>query len=139
MKHASMVQRPFGRIGHILSRLKNVWHYYPEHSLTALVMETVIFANEVKSDLPITSMADIEEIAYPAGHLLHQSRDLEMGIDAIEKRHKNEPLPPVPMQTALLGRVADHWRKHPQMRLGQILSNERLMAGLEEQSFANDN
>jgi|SRR5665213_1167801 len=139
MKHASMVQRPFGRIGHILTRLKKVWHYYPEHSLTALVMETAIYANEVKSDCPLTSMADIEDIAYPAGHLLHQSRDLEMGIDAIEKRHENEHLPPVPIQTAILGKVADHWRKHPQMRLGQILSNKLLMAELEEQCFANDN
>jgi hypothetical protein len=105
----------------------------------ALVLETSIYANEVKSELPLTSMAEIEDIAYPEGHLLHQSRNLEMGIDALEQRHKNGPLPPVPIQTALLGKVADHWRKHPQMRLGQILSNERLMGGLEEQCFANDN
>jgi hypothetical protein len=139
MKHTSKVQRPYGRIGHVLSRLKKIWHYYPEHSLMALVLETSIYANEVNSELPLTCMAEIEDIAYPEGHLLHQSRNLEMGIDALEKRYKNDPLPPVPIQTALLGKVADHWRKHPQMRLGQILSNEHLMAGLEEQCFANDN
>jgi len=139
MKHASTVQRPFGRIGHILARLKKIWHYYPALSLPTLVMETTIHANEVKSDFPLTSMAEIEDIPYPAGHLLHQSRDLEMGIDAIEKQHENEPLPPVPIQTALLGKVAEHWRRSPQMRLGQIISNERLMAELEAQCFANDN
>lgn len=74
---------------------------------------------------------EIEDIAYPEGHFLHQSRNLEMGIEALEKQHEHQALPPVPIQTALLGKVGDAWRKTPQMRLGQILSNDQLMAELK--------
>ena len=76
-------------------------------------------------------MHDIEDIAYPNGHYLHESRSLETGIAALEKQHENEPLPPVPIQTALLGKVSDAWRKQPQMRLGQLLSNKLLVTELE--------
>ena len=131
MKHTSKVQRPFGRIGHVLSRLQKIWHYYPEHSLRALVLEITIYANAAESNFPPTSIADIEDIAYPEEHLLHQSRNLEMGIAALEKFHEGEPLPPAPIQTAMLGKLADRWRKQPEMRLGQLLSNDAAMAELD--------
>ena len=121
MHHKALARRPINRIGHVLSRLANIWHYYPEHSLRALVTEVTLYANQVDSDLPLTSVAEIEDVPYPEGHLLHELRHLEMGIDAIEEERANEPLPPVPIQTALLGKVGEHWRKHPQMRLGQLL------------------
>jgi hypothetical protein len=123
--NTSMINRPIGRIDHILSRLRKLWHYYPEHSLLALVMEVTIYANHAKSDFPLTSIVDIEDIAYPEGHLLHHSRNLGMGIDWLEEEHKNEPLPPVPIQTAILGKFAEHWRRQPEMRLGQLLYNNR--------------
>ena len=131
MKHTSKVQRPFGRIGHVLSQLQKIWHYYPEHSLRALVLEITIYANAAESNFPLTSLADIEDIAYPEGHLLHQSRNLEMGIAALEKFHEGEPLPPVPIQTAMLGKLSDRWRKQPEMRLGQLLSNDAILAELD--------
>lgn len=131
MKHTSKVQRPFGRIGHVLSRLQKIWHYYPEHSLRALVLEITVYANAAESNIPLISIADIEDIAYPEGHLLHESRNLEMGIVALEKFHEGEPLPPVPIQTAMLGKLADRWRKQPEMRLGQLLSNDAVLAELD--------
>jgi len=121
MENPALMRRPFDRIGHVLSRLEHLWHYYPAHSLVDLVREVTFAANLVESDLPILQMDDIEDIAYPEGHYLH-GRHLEMGIDALEEEYRDTPLPPVPIQTAWLGKVAANWSKYPQMRLGQILS-----------------
>jgi len=134
MKYEAIAQRPLDRIGGILSKLEKIWHYYPEHSLRALVLEATIYANAVESDFPLASIADIEDIAYPEDHRLHQTCNLEMGIAALEKLHENEPLPPVPIQTALLGKVADRWRKQPDLRLGQLLSNDHFIAELENEA-----
>jgi hypothetical protein len=134
-----MLQRPIDRIDRVLSRLKRLWHYYPVYSLPELVLRTAIYANQAESDLPSASMEEIEDIAYPEGHLLHGTRDLEMGIDGLEKFHENEPLPPVPIQTAILGRFADYWRRHPQERLGQLLMNDHHMGELDQQLVANRN
>jgi hypothetical protein len=131
MGHSLAGKRPSARIDRILSRLRRIWHYYPEHSLPALVLETTIYANHVESDLPLTGMGDIEDIPYPEGHRLHGSRNLEMGLDWLEKFHENEPLPPVPIQTAHLGNLADRWRRQPEMRLGQLLTNAAAMAERE--------
>jgi uncharacterized protein YihD (DUF1040 family) len=133
MKHGALMRRPINRVGHVLSRLKQLWHYYPELSLTELVREVTFAANLVESDLPALDMRDIEDIAYPESHFLHKCRHLEMGIDALEKEHKDKPLPPVPIQTALIGKVAAVWCKKPQMRLGQFLSqNATLIAEMED-------
>jgi len=93
MHHKALAPRPVNRIGHVLSRLAKIWHYYPEHSLRALVTEVTLYANQVDSDFPLTSIAEIEDIPYPEGHLLHELRHLEMGIDAIEEERADEPLP----------------------------------------------
>jgi hypothetical protein len=137
MKNLSMLRRPIGRIDHVLSRLKRLWHYYPGHSLYALVLETTICANHAESELPGASIDDIEDIAYPEGHLFHGIRHLEMGIDWLERDHANEPLPPVPIQTAILGKFAERWRRLPDMRLGQLLRHYHHMAEEHEQRLAN--
>jgi len=134
-----LLQRPLSRIDHVLSRLKKLWHYYPEHSLYALVLETTIYANHLKSDLPRISIDEIEDIAYPEGHLLHGSRHLEMGIDWLEAQHADEPLPPVPIQTAILGEFTQRWRAMPQMTLGQLLRHYHRMTEEREQQPANAN
>jgi hypothetical protein len=85
----------------------------------------------VESDFASTAMSDIEDTAYPAGHFLHESRNLEMGLDAMEREHADQPLPPVPIQTAYLGKVGDYWRRNPQMRLGQLLSDPRFIQAME--------
>jgi hypothetical protein len=131
MSDRSSLRRPSSRIDYILPKLKYIWHYYPELSLSELVLTVTLEANRVKADLPGTDMYDIEDINYPKGHLCHSVRNLEMGIEELEKRHSGQPLPPVPIQTALLGKVAAYWRKRPQMRLGQLLSNAALLADLE--------
>jgi hypothetical protein len=131
MEGVFMEQRPFARIDRILSRLRRIWHYYPEHSLPALVLETTIYANHVESDLPQTGMGDIEDIAYPEGHRLHGSRHLEMGLEWLEKFHENDPLPPAPIQSGILGRMAVRWRKEPQARLGQLMAKDIFMAERE--------
>ena len=77
MKHTSKVQRPVGRIGHVLSQLRKIWHYYPDHSLRALVLEITVYANAAESNFPMTSLAEIEDIPYPEDHLFHESRNLE--------------------------------------------------------------
>ncbi len=133
MEQKALMQRSINRIGHILPKIKRIWHYYPQLTLTELVQEIALAANEAESDFAQTSLYDIEDIVYPEGHLFHTSRNLEMGIGVLEKRYKNQPLPPAPIQTALLGRVGDYWRKQPQMRLGQLLSNNKLIKELEEQ------
>jgi hypothetical protein len=131
MKNPSTWHRPIGRIDHVLSRLKRLWHYYPEFDFQILVMQTAIYANHAESDLPLTSIDDIEDIAYPEGHNFHGIRNLEMGIDRLEKYHENEPLPPVPIQTAILSRVADYWHNHPQERLGQLVISGHHMVELD--------
>ena len=138
MKFDSMLHRPAARIDHVLARLNRLWHYYPEYGFQALVMQTMLYANHAKSDLPIATLDEIEDIAYPEGHVLQGSRHLEMGIDWLEKHHKSERLPPTPIQTADLGRIADYWRRHPQQRLGQIIMNERHRSELNEHLPAND-
>jgi len=135
MTDISSLQRPVSRIDYILPKLKYIWHYYPELSMAELVLTVTLAANRVKSDLPQTNMFDIEDIAYPEGHICHQARNLEMGIEELEKRYEGQPLPPVPIQTALLGKVADSWRNQPQMRLGQLLSNVNLLAELDANNF----
>lgn len=134
MQHTTLANRPINRIGHVLARIKKVWHYYPALTLPELVFEIVLAANEAESAFPTTSIRDIEDIPYPERHYLHESRSLEMGIAELEKRHANKTLPPVPIQTALLSKSGDAWRKKPQMRLGQILSNNQLMAELEAET-----
>lgn len=131
MEQTALVQRPISRIKPILLRIKKLWHYYPQLSLAELVLEITQNANKVASTLPETDMPEIEDIAYPEGHFLHESRHLEMGIEIMEKQHQHTPLPPTPIQAALLGKVEDHWRKTPQMRLGQLLSNAHFLASLE--------
>jgi len=130
-------QRPIGRIDHVLSRLKKIWHYYPEYGFHTLVLQTAIYANHAESDLPLAGLDEMEDIAYPEGHLLHGIRNLEMGIDWLEKHHENEPLPPIPIQTSDLPRFADYWRRRPQQRLGQIMMDERRRAERDEQRVAN--
>jgi hypothetical protein len=119
------MQRPSSRIGYILPKLSHVWHYYPELSLAELLLEITFEANLVQSDLPITTLDDIEDIAYPEGHPFYVSRNLEMGILEIENRHKGQPLPPTPIQAAYIQKVEKAWRNRPQLRLGQWLSNAR--------------
>ena len=131
MDHKALTQRSISRIDYILPKIKRIWHYYPQLTLTELIFEIVLAANEVTSDFSQTSVVDIEDVAYPVGHFLHQSRSLEMGIAALEEHNRNTPLPPVPIQTALLDKFGDVWRNKPQMRLGQILSNNQLMAKLK--------
>jgi hypothetical protein len=113
------VQRPQSRISYILPKLSHIWHYYPELSLAELLMNITFEANLVQSDLPITTLDDIEDIAYPEGHPFCVSRNLEMGILELENRHKGQPLPPTPIQTAYIQKVEKAWRKRPQLRLGQ--------------------
>jgi uncharacterized protein YihD (DUF1040 family) len=131
MEHKALVQRPISRIKPVLSRIEKLWHYYPKLSLAELVLEITQNANKVGSVLTDAGMSDIEDNAYPEGHFLHESRHLEMGIEIMEKQHQHTPLPPTPIQAALLGKVEDHWRKNPQMRLGQLLSNAHFLASLE--------
>ena len=139
MNH-TLLQRPLGRIDRVLSRLERIWHYYPVYSLPELVLKTAVHANETESDLPAVGMDEIEDIAYPEGHLLHgTTRDLEMGMDWLEKFHENEPFPPVPIQTAILGGVGHYWRKHPQLRLGQLLMSDHHMVELDRQLSPNGN
>lgn len=130
MEYTALVQRPISRIKPILSRIEKLWHYYPQLSLAELVLEITDNANKVESIFAETGIGDIEDIAYPEGHFLHESRHLEMGIEAMEEKHKNTPLPPTPIQAALLGKVEAHWRKNPQIRLGQLLSNAHFLASL---------
>lgn len=131
MEHTALVQRPISRIKPVLSRIERLWHYYPQLSLAELVLEITQNANKFASTLPDANMPDIEDTAYPEGHFLHESRHLETGIVAMEDKHKNTPLPPTPIQAALLDKVEAHWRKNPQMRLGQLLSNAHFLATLE--------
>ncbi len=138
MKYTYMPwQRPISRIDHVLSRLKRLWHYYPQYSLYMLVLETAIYANHAKSDLPLISIDDIEDIAYPEGHLLHGIRQLEMGIDWLENDYANEPLPPVPINTTVLKSFGNHWRGMPELRLGQLLRHYHHRAEEREQRVAN--
>jgi hypothetical protein len=102
-----------------------------------MVVQAAIYANHAESDLPKASLDEIEDIAYPEGHLFHGIRNLEMGIDWLEKYHEDEPLPPIPIQTAELGRFAEFWRRRPQVRLGQIMMEERRRAGIDEPEVAN--
>jgi hypothetical protein len=137
MKQASMVQRPMNRIDRVLWRIKRLWHYYPVYSLPELVLLTAVYANQAESDLPETCIEEFEDIAYPEGHLLHGTRNLEMGLDALEKLHENEALPPVPIQIATVGRVANYWRRHPQERLGELLTSFYHLAELDQEFAAN--
>ena len=82
-------------------------------------------------------MAEMEDIAYPEGHPFYGSRHLEMGIDWLEKYHENEPLPPVPIQIATIGKFAERWHRQPQLRLGQMLLAECRMSPLAERLARN--
>ncbi len=134
MDYTTQMQRPISRIEYILPKISKLWHHYPELSLHELVREITLAANQADSEFPKTSVYDIEDIAYPEGHLLHASRYLEMGIEVLEREHEHESLPPVPIQTALLGKVADRWSKMPEMRLGQMLSNDWQVSELKAES-----
>jgi hypothetical protein len=139
MKQASMVERPIHRIDHVLSRLERLWHYYPDYSLTALVLEATIYAHHVKSDLPLTGVDKIEDISYPEGHRLHKTRNLEMGLDELEKRHQSESPPDDPVGSSVIRTIASYWRKHPQQRLGKLLWHELCIAEVRDQRAANAN
>jgi hypothetical protein len=91
MDHMGLTKRPIGRIDRILAKIGNTWRYYPQLTLTMLVLEITRAANEAESDFDQIDMYDIEDIAYPEGNLFYGSRHLEMGIEAIEERHKDQP------------------------------------------------
>jgi hypothetical protein len=139
MKQASMVQRPMNRMDRVLSRLKRLWHYYPVYSLPELVVLSAVHANQAESDLPEACIEEFEDIAYPEGHLLHGTRNLEMGLDLLEKLHENEPLPPVPIQIGTVDIVANYWRRHPQERLGDLLSSYYHLTEMDQEYAANGN
>jgi len=123
--------RPVNRIDYILSELKNLWRFYPDHSLLLLVMEGTIYANHVDSELPVVSYLDIEEIDYPQDHYLSGKPNLEMGFKFLREGLNNKPVELNDDQVKAIERVGENWRKQPQMRLGQLLTGENLMAKMK--------
>ncbi len=130
-------QRPLSRISPLISQLKALWHFYPEHSLAELVNEVVLAANLIDSDFPPSSYSDIEDVAYPEGHYLHQPRSIEMGISILNEKHKQQPSPPTPFQTSTLKKFEEVWRKNHQMRLGQLLLIQNMLSKPEEENTKN--
>ena len=126
-------KRPVERIDYILSEFKNLWRFYPEHSLLQLVMEVTIYANHVDSELPDVSFLDIEEIEYPQNHFLSGTRNLLMGFEFLKELLKNKPVPLNQVPVTTLEQVGEMWRKHPQMRLGQLISGEYLVARMKDE------
>jgi hypothetical protein len=137
MKPLRFTARPVSRVDYILSELGKLWHYYPDLSLLELVIQTTIAATVVKSDLPVFSYLDIEDIAYPSDHFLHETRNLEMGIKLLKEEHKDRPLSLFPVRTSILDKIGEIWRRNSDMRLGQLLSLHKFLAEKEEHYQAN--
>ena len=103
-------ERPVNRIDYILSEFKNLWRFYPEHSLLLLLMEVTIYANHIDSELPVVSFLDIEEIEYPENHFLSVTRNLLMGFEFLKEKLKNKPVPLNNIPVTILDQVGERWR-----------------------------